>query len=315
VDLKCTRVNLFIGKPNSGKSNLLEALGIVSWVDEGGKFELKKVVRMLTPQHLFRNEETTQTISIIFWIKDKRYTVTIKTDQDRIRFYLDRSDGKPLEISTIDFNLNESDKKDRTIIRDNFFGIKNYYYNKLLNFYESNNNYLLPPDGRNLFTLITSRKEYKERMRSFFKPYGIEVVFKPQTKSFEVQTRVGDDIFSHPYYSVSDTFQRMIFYLMAIESNENSTLVFEEPEIHSFPSYVKMLAQIIAEDKRNQYFISTHNPYLFETLLEKTEKKDITVNVVSYEDNKTKITQIPEGELSGLLDTDPFFNLDRLAQG
>jgi len=30
LELECRRVNVFIGEPNSGKSNLLEALGLLS---------------------------------------------------------------------------------------------------------------------------------------------------------------------------------------------------------------------------------------------------------------------------------------------
>ena len=30
LELKCKSINLFIGKPNAGKSNILEALGLVS---------------------------------------------------------------------------------------------------------------------------------------------------------------------------------------------------------------------------------------------------------------------------------------------
>ena len=31
LDLDCKRINLFIGEPNTGKSNILEALGLLSW--------------------------------------------------------------------------------------------------------------------------------------------------------------------------------------------------------------------------------------------------------------------------------------------
>ncbi len=30
--IDCRRVNLFIGEPNTGKSNILEALGLLSWL-------------------------------------------------------------------------------------------------------------------------------------------------------------------------------------------------------------------------------------------------------------------------------------------
>ncbi len=37
LSLDCKRVNVFIGKPNVGKSNILEALGLLGWWDFGFK--------------------------------------------------------------------------------------------------------------------------------------------------------------------------------------------------------------------------------------------------------------------------------------
>jgi AAA15 family ATPase/GTPase len=31
LDIECRKINLFIGEPNTGKSNILEALGLLSW--------------------------------------------------------------------------------------------------------------------------------------------------------------------------------------------------------------------------------------------------------------------------------------------
>jgi len=44
LDIDCARVNLFIGEPNTGKSNILEALGVLSWC--GYRYEhIKEYVR------------------------------------------------------------------------------------------------------------------------------------------------------------------------------------------------------------------------------------------------------------------------------
>ena len=36
LSIDCKRINLFIGEPNAGKSNILEALGVMSWCRYGG---------------------------------------------------------------------------------------------------------------------------------------------------------------------------------------------------------------------------------------------------------------------------------------
>ena len=84
----------------------------------------------------------------------------------------------------------------------------------------------------------------------------------------------------------------MISYTIAIESNQNSTLVFEEPESQAFPYYTKYLGERIGCDKSNQYFIATHNPYLISAILEKTPKIDANVFVTYYRDYETKVVPL-----------------------
>jgi len=119
-----------------------------------------------------------------------------------------------------------------------------------------------------------------------------------------------DFIVTYPYFLTSDTLQRIIFYLAAIDSNNDSILVFEEPESHTFPYYTKMLGEKIAFDKRNQYFMATHNPYLLLAILEKANKESVNVFVTYYKDYQTKVKRLTEGQISELMNYDPFFNLD-----
>lgn len=109
----------------------------------------------------------------------------------------------------------------------------------------------------------------------------------------------------------------MIFYLVAMESNENAVLVFEEPEAHAFPYYTKYLAERIALDKnQNQYFISTHNPYLLLSILEKASKKEVGLFITYFEDYQTKVKPLSEKGKREILDAeiDAFFNLDRFLE-
>ena len=58
LEIDCRRVNLLIGEPNTGKSNILEALGLLSW---GGHYNhhlyhdhhLREYVRFQSMQNLF----------------------------------------------------------------------------------------------------------------------------------------------------------------------------------------------------------------------------------------------------------------------
>jgi hypothetical protein len=106
----------------------------------------------------------------------------------------------------------------------------------------------------------------------------------------------------------------MIFYNVAIDSNENSVLVFEEPEVHAFPSYIKQLGEKIAFDESNQYFIVTHNPYLFLSIVEKTPKDNVNVFATYMKDYQTKVKQANSEQISVLMDYDPFANLGQIIE-
>jgi predicted ATPase len=188
--------------------------------------------------------------------------------------------------------------------------IKFYRFVGQNRFPDSRSSYLLPPHGSNLFAVVMSNKKFRETMARFFKNFGFKLVLKPQERTFEIQKQVDDLVFSYPYILTSDTLQRIIFYMIAMESNKNSTLVFEEPESHSFPYYTKYLGERIAFDETNQYFIATHNPYLLLSILEKAHKNSVNVFVTYFRDYQTKVISLTDEQMSELMDYDPFFNLD-----
>ena len=135
---------------------------------------------------------------------------------------------------------------------------------------------------------------------------------RPQENKIEVLKDFDDVIISHPYHLASDTFQRLVFYMAALHTNSDSVLVFEEPEAHAFPYYTKYLAERIALDERgNQYFVSTHNPYFLLPVLEKTLADDIAIFITYYEDYRTKIMQLPPEDLERIFDEiDVFSNIE-----
>src|SRR3990172_6889201 len=68
LKLNCKRFNIFIGEPNSGKSNILETVGIFSFADYCrycGQ-SLKDFTRFETMGNLFYDEELDNAIEIRF---------------------------------------------------------------------------------------------------------------------------------------------------------------------------------------------------------------------------------------------------------
>ena len=119
-------------------------------------------------------------------------------------------------------------------------------------------------------------------------------------------------IVSHPYHLASDTFQRLVFYMAALRTNSDSVLVFEEPEAHAFPYYTKYLAErIVLDDRGNQYFVSTHNPYFLLPILETTLSDDVAVFITYYDAYRTQIRQLSLDDLARISDEiDVFANIE-----
>ena len=68
---------------------------------------------------------------------------------------------------------------------------------------------------------------------------------------------------------------------------------------------------ILVDD--NQYFASTHSPYLLHTFIEKVANEDLNIFITYYENYETKVRALTPDELKHILDfgTDVFFNLDK----
>ncbi len=116
--------------------------------------------------------------------------------------------------------------------------------------------------------------------------------------------------------TLSDTVKRIIFYLAILKSNRESSILLEEPESNTFPFYTKVLAEMIARGDENQFFIITHNAYLLNSIIEKTPKNDLAVNLVYVENYETKVRSLNNSGIEDVLDlgSDVFLNFDKLLE-
>lgn len=303
----CKKVNLFIGKPNTGKSNILESLGLFSLPHLSGitKEKITEIIRFENIMNLFYDQDLSDKVLI----STDNSSVEIRFRNGQFKIITDDKEQK----FAITFNL---DYEARNISEEKRAGTSPYkfYRFKVMNtYFRQEPGFLLPPNGENLLQVLLTDKNLRKIAAGFFSEYGLRLVLKPQEYKIEIQKEIDDVVISYPYALVSDTLQRIVFHLVAIETNTNSILIFEEPEAHAFPFYTKFLAERIALDKSNQYFITTHNPYFLLSILEKTPLQDIGIFITYYQNYQTKIRVIKEKELPEVLDLDAniFFNLDR----
>ncbi len=316
LHLDCKRINLFIGEPNTGKSNILEALGFLSWCARGGS--LVEYVRLEKLSDLFYDGITSQGN----WaLKLRTQLPTAYGCQPAVHGFYDSGqfrfgtylEGPPFFNARYVPGLSGDPAYG---FNQTQFGFIHFYRFQTLTQYPSDDtNYLQAPKGENLAALLRASKEIGRLAREYFTPSGLLLVVKPQEQKIEIQKQAEGVALSFPYSISSDTLQRMIFYMAAIESNKNATLVFEEPEVHSFPYYVKHLGERIAMDENNnQYFIATHNPYLLTAIWEKSSADDVAVFATYYRNYETRVKALTEEDMASLMEGDPFFGVSHLVK-
>ena len=314
--IKPRRINVFIGEPNSGKSNIIEALslmspGVIQQAING------EVVRYKSVSDLFFDFNINQPIEV--FTKDGGYFLRYAINPQGVpenQFDFDLrlpTTGAP----GLNSQIHKVDHQGKIQVHPNIqaSSFRYYQFKRLNKFYLGNLTHLAPPYGENLPGLLLSNEKLRNWTSEFFESKDFNLTLKPAENDVNISKLINRSIYSYPYFAISETLQRVVFYMLAIQSNKNAILLFDEPESNTFPFYTKFLAESIALDESNQYFLTTHNPYLLLNLLEKTPKEDLNVFVTEMTQNFETIThQLDEKQLAEVLDlnSDVFFNLDRI---
>jgi len=309
LDIECKKVNLFIGEPNTGKSNILEALALLSWCGQSGQEPLSNYVRFELMQYLFYDGLVTdQSVEIRISTKE------IDPTGIRITFNTDLYEFRKWEGNRPFRKVDNRGRCRHSTVFGHTRDIKFFRFKNLAKYDNKEPGALKPPSGKNLFSVVFGSKTLRETMKEFYHKYGLKLFMKPHERVFELVKQADDSLISYPYTLTSDTLRRIIFYTVAIASNKDSVLVFEEPESNAFPYYTKYLGERIALDQTNQFYIATHNPYLLSAIIEKARKEDVQVFITYFKDFQTRVKPLTTNQLSELMEADPFFNLDRFIE-
>lgn len=310
VDFSCKKLNVFIGEPNGGKSNLIEALCL---------FDLT-IIGSGLPREIFRYNS----MADLFFDFNVNKPIIVQTNELSYELkYPLLDDGSPLNrfdylmgASNSNYTKLQFSNEGSLRFSDSLIStrLKYYQYKRLNEFKVGSFAQLSSPYGDNLPGLLLSNEDFRNWVSEFFESKGFSLTLKPTEQDMNMSKIVNKIIYSYPYYATSETMQRIIFYIMAIMSSKNSVLLFDEPESNTFPLYTKFLAERIALDESNQFFLTTHNPYLLLSLIEKSSENDLNVCVVRMKNYETVVTPLNREQLGEVLDfnSDVFLNLDRI---
>lgn len=311
----CKRVNVFIGYPNVGKSNILEALSLFS-IDQNTDFS--SLIRMENYTTLFFNGNIEHSASVVV---NEKFEYSTRFVNGKVGFNYKVNSGREELVDSVlrRFELSEN-RIDGFVQSPQYnrmtpFAIKKYEFLKSAHSNQGSFSSLNHPFGTNIFDIISSNDLLRKDVADLFKEYNLKFSFDKSARAFKILKTVGDDIFLIPYSMIADTLQRLIFYKAAIVSNKNSVLLFEEPEAHMFPPYIsKFTSEVIYNENGNQFFINTHSPFVVNDFMENLKREELSIYVVWYkkETGETLTRRLNDKEIHEIYQygTDLFLNLE-----
>lgn len=305
----CRRINLFIGRPNVGKSNLLEALSLFCMPDLrfAKKKSIQQFIRVENDAELFFDGQVDSLITV----ETNEAKVEVQLDNMGISYLLSNKNSPesyPLTFSNL--TLTSTKKKDLSVPL--VTPLRSYFYPSSFEKEKFPLTYLMPPGGSNLMSVVSQLPGLKEELRIIFNDYGLKYVFDTSSQEIKVmKEKKPGEIFLIPFHSIADTLQRMIFYKAAIESNGNSILVFEEPEAHSYPPFISKVTHDIIKSESNQFFITTHSPYVVNDFLE-LSGDEVAIYFVDFKNGETVVKRATKEEMQEMYEygVDLFFNTE-----
>jgi len=333
LGLECKRINIFIGDPNVGKSNIIEAISLLCAPHSNSVSLLSDFIRYTDFSELFYDKDIRNDISV---------TTLNELNTKNILTLRRRSNWNDYELFSIPYDrsnefLKNNSSQDNQILTSTIIGalaqdqnitfapfyfavnpngtlivnasdfkrpkylVKKYEYPNDGKISYNFDSYLTVPFGTNLGTIIQLNKEFRQEIGEYFKKYGLEFVIDYSANSLQIQKKIEDIVYTYPYTSVADTLRRIVFYIAAIISNKGSILLFEEPEAHVSPKFIFDFVDRIRNDHENQYFISTHSPYILDRIIENQDRSQFNIIKTYYENYQTKCKIYTDSDIDRLL--------------
>lgn len=329
----CKRINVFIGYPNVGKSNILEALSGFTLLNKKSfhSSSLKTLIRFSRFTDLFFNADTSNSItitinnddSLIYNLSDFKNLNLFISGHGALSKVKDNTIGVRKGELYMNVLVNQEGKIDfntETVVDypERKSLIKRYAFNSDIEFQTSESLSLNIPFGENLNDVVEINAGFRKECNEILKSYNLNLHFDRTQlgNKLELRKSLSDGTtMTLDWKLIADTLRRLFFYKAAFLSNKNSVLLFEEPEAHMFPPYIsKFTSDMMYDENNNQFFIATHSPYVINDFMENLKKDDYSIYTVGYdkETGETLIRRMTDEELHEIYQygVDLFLNLE-----
>lgn len=300
----CKTFNLFIGRPNVGKSNIIEAL---SFMAVPYLFPMKKslgaMFRIERGSALFFNGNISNPIEIDLGDFGMRIMNPTSNKVEIVSRHLTGTQSLDIVDLKVKKGINE------------YPIFKPYSYRAHVDadwHMQVDMPFLCPWDGNNMMQVLMQNDSIKQYFVDLLKEYGLQLTFDLAQQEVRILKPISDtSSFIIPYNALADSIKRLMFYKAAVDSNKDSVLMFEELEAHAYPPYISKIVQTIIHNPSNQYFITTHSPYVLNEFLEDTSL-DVAIHIVDFKDGKTIVKTLSAEEMGEVYEygIDLFFNTE-----
>lgn len=316
LSIPCRKVNVFIGAPDTGKTNILEALYFLSRLGWGWPLDTSlRLSPHLGFDALFYRQFFDQPFQILMRLippyarhvaNEMTVTATIEGQDRRLRIKCRPTGGGSIVPFGGSFHVPELDWVRFYL----YTSSEHWQYRSDL---QHGGTLINPPHGYNLMYIARHNGKVYEFLKDTVSPLNWRVKFDPTQKTFRLSEVKKDEIVDYNLDLLSDSLKRLFFYGAILLASEAATLVLDEPDVFAFPPYPKTLGEMIASDPSNQFFLTTHNPYFLAGIVEKTPADNLAL-FICYRDSEgaTAIKLLDPQDISRVIEQGPnvFFHLD-----
>ena len=321
LEIPCKKVNMFIGAPDTGKTNMLEALYFLSRM--GWRLPIDFSLRLrddIGLEALYYRQFIDQSFLISLDMAHPYIHGNYKNISIQVKFVASSLHLKLLvNTETGQTSLGENAAFNQAFSFPNYFNwIRFYSYVSSGNWtYDSGGQFgtevVTPPEGRNLMYIARHNEKVYQFLIDILKGLNWKLRFDQSHRTFRFSEVKENEIFDYNIDLLSDSLKRLFFYSAIILTSQNVTLVFDEPDVFAFPPYPKILGEMIADDESNQFFLTTHNPYFLSAVVEKTPIDNLALFVCyRNKDGSTGAKLLSKQEVEKVIEQgqNVFFNLD-----
>ena len=328
------RVSVLIGPPGEGKSNILEALGLLACLQARDHRNLAEYVRLQDVRDLAGFQDQDQPTRVQYstlWatleqdgekITGQAGTCPLEPGHRRLRF---QGRGKSITRLELDHQAEREAPREHPgeCPRLRFYRFTGdpewdrrpehqllpYATGRERPRSKSEPRGLLPPTGRNLPYMIRNHRWLNRIAESLLGNMSPPMALAPEGTGLGLEEVRYEDRTAVPDQLMPASIRKYLLTLAAITTNRDSTVILEDPEEGMHHQQVHHLAESIGlDDRHNRYIITTRSNKFLIPLVSKTHRDEISLHPVRRENGNTVMGRLRQEALPELFERNIFTN-------